>query len=111
MATSVEFDVAARSEFDEAFDWYAQRSLGAAIGFASEVDAAVEKIAGDPERLAEPMLVANTALFTVIRTVSSTTELNTTSLWWRLRTPNDALGIVRFSTFATVSLVFALASR
>ena len=29
MARSVDFDVAARAEFDNAFDWYAQRSLGA----------------------------------------------------------------------------------
>ena len=50
MARSVDFDVAAQAEFDNAFDWYAMRSLGAAIGFASEVDAAVELIAADPER-------------------------------------------------------------
>ena len=53
MATSVEFHAAARSEFDEAFDWYAQRSHGAAIAFASEVEAAVEKISADPERFAK----------------------------------------------------------
>ena len=29
MATSVDFDVAARAELDSAFDWYTQRSLGA----------------------------------------------------------------------------------
>ena len=50
MATSVEFDVAAREEFDNAFDWYAHRSIGAAIGFASEVDAAVELITTYPNR-------------------------------------------------------------
>ena len=50
MARSVNFDVAAQAEFDNTFDWYAMRSLGAAIGFASEVDAAVELIAADPER-------------------------------------------------------------
>ncbi len=50
MVRSVDFDVAARAEFDSAFDWYAQRSLGAAIGFAAEVDAAVELIAADPAR-------------------------------------------------------------
>ena len=48
MATSVEFDVAARAEFDDAFDWYAHQNLGAAIGFASEVDAAVDLITADP---------------------------------------------------------------
>ena len=50
MARSVDFDVAARAEFNNAFDWYAQRSLGAAIGFASEVDVAVELIVSDPDR-------------------------------------------------------------
>ena len=53
MATSVEFDGAARAEFDNAFDWYAQRSPGAAIGFTSEVDAAIEVIAANPERFPE----------------------------------------------------------
>lgn len=52
MAEPVEFDAAARREFDEAFDWYAERSVGAAIGFASEVDAVVESIAAAPERFA-----------------------------------------------------------
>ena len=47
---AVEFSVEARSEFDEAFDWYSERSVGAAIGFASEVDAAIEKIKNDPAR-------------------------------------------------------------
>ena len=50
MATSIEFDVAARAEFDDAFDWYANLSLGAAIGFASEIDAAIELITVDPNR-------------------------------------------------------------
>jgi plasmid stabilization system protein ParE len=50
VATRVEFDAAARAEFDEAFDWYAERSPGAAMGFAAEVDAAVEQVAADPDR-------------------------------------------------------------
>ena len=50
MAISVEFDAAARVEFDDAFNWYAERSPGAAIGFATEVDLAIESIAADPER-------------------------------------------------------------
>ena len=50
MATSVDFEVAAQAEFDNAFDWYAQRSHGAALGFASEVEAAIELIVADPER-------------------------------------------------------------
>jgi plasmid stabilization system protein ParE len=52
MATSVEFDRAARAEFDDAFDWYAQRSHGAALAFASEVDSAIERIIADPRRFA-----------------------------------------------------------
>jgi toxin ParE1/3/4 len=50
MATYVEISTMARFEFNEAFDWYAERSTGAAIGFASEIDAAIEKIGADPER-------------------------------------------------------------
>ena len=50
MAASVEFDAAAREEFDEAFNWYAKRSPGAAIGFATEVDVAIESTAADSGR-------------------------------------------------------------
>ena len=50
MAIAVKIDSAAREEFDEALDWYAERSTGAAIGFAAEIDAAIEKIAADPGR-------------------------------------------------------------
>jgi plasmid stabilization system protein ParE len=50
MTVSIEFSIDARAEFDEAFDWYAKRSVGAAIGFASEIDVAVESIIADPER-------------------------------------------------------------
>ena len=50
MATSVDFEVAAQTEFDNDFDWYAQRSHGAAIGFAPEVDAAINLVAADPSR-------------------------------------------------------------
>ena len=50
MVMSVDFDALARVEFDEAFNWYAERSPGAAIGFATEVDVAVESIAADPDR-------------------------------------------------------------
>ncbi len=49
MATPVEVSTAARFEFDEAFDWYAKRSSGAAIGFATEIDTAIEKISANPE--------------------------------------------------------------
>ena len=47
MAMSVEFDAAARVEFDEAFNWCAERSPGAAIGFATEVDIAIESITAE----------------------------------------------------------------
>lgn len=50
MARSIEFTTEARAEFDEAFDWYAARSVGAAIGFATEVDVAIESVMGDPKR-------------------------------------------------------------
>ena len=53
MANPIEFDAGAREDFDDAFDWYAKRSPGAALGFASEIDAAIEKIAADPERFAK----------------------------------------------------------
>jgi len=52
MARIVEFDSDAREEFDEAFNWYATRSTVAAVGFASEIEAAIEKIERDPERFA-----------------------------------------------------------
>jgi plasmid stabilization system protein ParE len=47
---SLEFSTDAREEFDEAFDWYAERSVGAAIGFATEIDVAIETIVADPKR-------------------------------------------------------------
>ena len=53
MANPIEFDAEAREDFDDAFGWYAERSLGAAIGLASEIDAAIEKIIADPERFAK----------------------------------------------------------
>jgi plasmid stabilization system protein ParE len=52
MAVLVEFDSAARDEFDEAFNWYAVRSPDAARGFAFEVEAALNKIERDPKRFA-----------------------------------------------------------
>lgn len=50
MASKVKIDFEARHEFDEAFDWYAKRSVGAAIAFAAENDAAIEKFCLDPDR-------------------------------------------------------------
>jgi plasmid stabilization system protein ParE len=50
MALAIDFVPDARSEFDEAFNWYAARSVGAAIRFTTEVDVAIESIAADPHR-------------------------------------------------------------
>lgn len=57
MAIAIRIDSAAREEFDEALEWYAERSSGAAMGFAAEVDAAIEKIAANPGRF--PKTFAN----------------------------------------------------
>lgn len=53
MIERIDFVASAQREFDEAFRWYAERSTGAALGFASEIDAAIEKIAADPQRFAK----------------------------------------------------------
>ncbi len=50
MAKAIEYHAGARVDFDESFDWYAERSAGAAIGFASAVDEAIAKIVADPGR-------------------------------------------------------------
>jgi plasmid stabilization system protein ParE len=50
MERPIEILEAAAREFDEAFDWYAERSHGAAIGFASALDRVLEKILADPKR-------------------------------------------------------------
>jgi len=50
MAVSLEFSTDARAEYDEAFNWYAERSVGAALGFATEIDVAIESIIAQPER-------------------------------------------------------------
>ena len=46
----VDYLLEARRDFDESFDWYAQRSAQAAIQFASSVDAALVAVAANPER-------------------------------------------------------------
>jgi plasmid stabilization system protein ParE len=48
MAKIIEFSVGARADFDESFDWYAERSESAAIGFADALEAAFNKILADP---------------------------------------------------------------
>ena len=50
MAKAIEYLSGARVDFDESFDWYAERSVGAAIGFASSVDEAIERVTADPRR-------------------------------------------------------------
>ena len=50
MAKAIEYLRGARIDFDQSFDWYAERSVGAAIGFASTVDDALENIIIDPSR-------------------------------------------------------------
>lgn len=50
MTSPIEFTPEAKAEFDEAFDWYAERSTSAAIEFANEVDAAISLITADPQR-------------------------------------------------------------
>src|SRR5688572_22446636 len=48
----IEFDDEARKEYDEAIDWYLKRSPRAARKFVDEVDAAIHRIAADPQRFA-----------------------------------------------------------
>ena len=50
MAKTIEYLRGARADFDESFDWYAKRSVGAAIGFASAVDEAIDKIVTNPHQ-------------------------------------------------------------
>ena len=51
---TVEFLVGARADFDESFDWYAKRSVNAALRFAGAVDAALVNVAANPTRFASP---------------------------------------------------------
>ena len=48
----VDFLPAARRDFDESFDWYAERSPTTAIRFSDAVDAAFRMIAAQPEQFA-----------------------------------------------------------
>ena len=50
MAVIIEFRPEARADFDAAYNWYAERSVAAAIGFASEIDVAIESIVAAPNR-------------------------------------------------------------
>ena len=48
----VDYLPSARRDFDESFDWYAERSTQAAIRFANAVDAALTNAATNPEQFA-----------------------------------------------------------
>jgi plasmid stabilization system protein ParE len=50
----IDYVSGARRDFDESFDWYAERSTQAAVRFADAVDAALVKIAANPTRFATP---------------------------------------------------------
>jgi plasmid stabilization system protein ParE len=50
MAKIIEFGAGARADFDESFDWYAERSEIAALGFVQAVEDAFNKIIFDPNR-------------------------------------------------------------
>jgi plasmid stabilization system protein ParE len=49
----VDYLPGARRDFDESFDWYAERSKQAALRFVNAVDAALTVIAANPQRFAE----------------------------------------------------------
>jgi plasmid stabilization system protein ParE len=49
---SVDFLRDARRDFDESFDWYAERSTQAALRFSDAVDAALTDVVADPVRFA-----------------------------------------------------------
>jgi len=51
---TVEYLRGARQDFDESFDWYAERSVPAAVRFTGAVDAALVRIAADPLQFASP---------------------------------------------------------
>jgi plasmid stabilization system protein ParE len=48
----IELQAGAHKDFDESFDWYADRSPGTALRFTDAVNAALDEIARDPERFA-----------------------------------------------------------
>ena len=50
----VEYLPGARRDFDESFDWYAERSVRAAARFAGAVDATLGKVAANPTQFASP---------------------------------------------------------
>lgn len=50
MAKTVEYHSGAQADFDESLNWYLSRSAGAAVGFVTAVDDAIERISEAPGR-------------------------------------------------------------
>jgi plasmid stabilization system protein ParE len=48
----IDYLAGARRDFDESFDWYAERSTQAAVRFANAVNAALLNVSADPTRFA-----------------------------------------------------------
>ena len=48
----IEYLPGARRDFDESFDWYADRSTQAAVRFAAAVEAALVRASADPTTFA-----------------------------------------------------------
>src|SRR5262245_13976887 len=53
VASNIELLEGARVDFDESFDWYAERSEAAAEGFRDAVHEALDRIAADPEHCSQ----------------------------------------------------------
>lgn len=52
MRKPIEFLNGARQDFDESFDWYAERNAEAAVGFAAALDEVIARIRDDSSRFA-----------------------------------------------------------
>jgi toxin ParE1/3/4 len=52
----IEFGLGARADFDESFDWYAERSEAAATGFCAAIEHAFEAILTNPGRCSRAAL-------------------------------------------------------
>ena len=48
----VDYLLGARRDYDESFDWYAERSAVAAERFSNAIDAGLKRIAASPEQFA-----------------------------------------------------------
>jgi plasmid stabilization system protein ParE len=56
MAKQIKFHPEARVEFENALNWYTDRSNMGALGFTAEVDIALEKIRAHPELFSRTVL-------------------------------------------------------